>query len=71
MRIVLLLIVVGMTTGCTAFKNEHSRTVLLDRKTGETRDCTVAISRTNAAYEKYEECIRTYEQEGYVIWSQY
>ena len=43
----------------------------MDRATGETKDCTVSMVRNKVAYQKYEECIRAYEAQGYTIWSQY
>ncbi len=71
MRLGILIAVSLLFVGCASFQAEHSRTLLMDRNTGEMKDCTVGMARNNAAYEKYEECIRTYEAQGYTIWSQY
>lgn len=71
MRIMILLMVTCFISGCASFKAEHHRTLLLDRATGETKECTVAMARSEKAYDEYEECIRTYEEEGYAVWSQY
>jgi len=29
------------------------------------------MARNEQAYKKYQECIRTLEEQGYTIWSQY
>ncbi|MBT8329842.1 MAG: hypothetical protein HKP52_11335 [Desulfofustis sp.] len=71
MRLFILLAVSFFFFGCASFEAEHSRTLLMDRKTGEMKDCTVSLARSKAAYEKYEECIRAYEEQGYTVWSQY
>lgn len=71
MRIVILLLVSCFISGCASFQAEHHRTLLLDRATGETKECTVAMKRTETAYGEYEACIRSYEEQGYTVWSQY
>ena len=71
MRLFILLMVWFFFVGCASFEAEHSRTLLMDRKTGEMKDCTVGLARSQGAYDKYEECIRSLEAEGYTIWSQY
>ena len=71
MRLILLAAVSFLLVGCASFEAEHSRTLLMDRKTGEMKDCTVSMARNKAAYDKYEECIRAFEAQGYTIWSQY
>lgn len=57
--------------GCASFSEKHSRTLLLDRSTGEIKECTVDAWRTDSSYGKYQECIRSFEQQGYTIWNQY
>jgi len=57
--------------GCASFTEEHSRTLLLDQKTGETEECTVGMMRTQEAYEKYKSCIKASEEKGYSVWNQY
>jgi hypothetical protein len=57
--------------GCASFSEKHSRTLLMDRSTGEIMECTVDAWRTDSSYEKYQECIRAFEQQGYTIWNQY
>ena len=71
MRLVILSAVSLLIVGCASFQAEHSRTLLMDRKTGVMKDCTVGMARSKGAYEKYEECIRSFEEQGYTIWSQY
>jgi hypothetical protein len=71
MRLVVFVAVSLLFVGCASFQAEHSRTLLMDRKTGEMKDCTVGMARSKGAYEKYEECIRSHEEQGYTIWSQY
>ena len=57
--------------GCASFVAEHSRTILMNQKTGDTAECTVDMLRTVVAYERYEQCIKEYEAKGLTIWSQY
>ena len=71
MRALICLLSVLLLSGCTAFTTEHSRTLLMDRTTGEMRECDVRRTRTNKAYEEYEACIQAYQEQGYTIWSQY
>ena len=71
MHKLICLLSVLLLTGCTAFTTKHSRTLLMDRATGETKECDVKLSLTNKAYEEYEECIRAYQEQGYTVWSQY
>ena len=71
MRLYIFLIVSLFLFGCASFEAEHSRTLLMDRSTGEMKDCTVGLARNKGAYDKYEECIRSFEEQGYTIWSQY
>jgi hypothetical protein len=60
-----------LVTGCASFTEEHSRTLLMNRSTGERKECTVDKLRTQKSYDKYKECIQSYEEQGYTIWSQY
>lgn len=60
-----------LLSGCAAVTAKHSRTILLNRDTGERVECTVDMLRTQVAYQRYEECISTYESKGYTIWGQY
>jgi hypothetical protein len=60
-----------LALGCASMTAKHSRTLLLDRSTGETKECTVREVRTVIAYEEYEKCIKTAEEQGYTVWSQY
>ena len=71
MRLFLFVAVSLFVAGCASFQAEHSRTLLMDRATGEMKDCTVGMARNKKAYEKYEQCIRSYEEQGYTIWNQY
>ena len=71
MRLFIILVLSFFFVGCASFEAEHSRTLLMDRKTGETKDCTVGMARNTGAYEKYEECISSLDEQGYTIWSQY
>lgn len=64
---VLLLVVAG----CASFTEQHSRTLLMDRNTGEMKECTVDVWRNQSSYDTYQECIRSYEKDGYTIWNQY
>lgn len=70
-RTITVFLVLYALSGCASFQAEHHRTLLLDRSTGETRECTVAMKRTEKAYEAYQACIRSYEEQGYSVWSQY
>ncbi len=57
--------------GCASFSEKHSRTLLLNRNTGEIKECTVDRWRTAHSYQAYQECIGSYEKQGYAIWNQY
>ena len=71
MRGLLCFCAVLLMSGCASFSAEHSRTLLMDRTTGEMKECTVDKWRTKESYEKYEGCVSAYEKQGYTIWSQY
>jgi hypothetical protein len=71
MKILIGVLVLLLFAGCASFTEKHSRTVLMDRSTGERQECTVAMVRSAAAYEEYKECIRSYEAQGYSIFGQY
>lgn len=71
MRLFIFLAVSFLVVGCASFEAEHSRTLLMDRSTGETKGCEVGMARNQEAYKKYEECISALEAQGYTIWSQY
>ena len=71
MQRLLCLCVIFLMSGCASFSAEHSRTLLMDRTTGEMKECTVDKWRTKESYEKYQGCVSAYEAEGYTIWSQY
>lgn len=68
---IICLLLAFFTAGCASFNAEHSRTLLMDRKTGEMQECTVDKLRTIASYEKYKACIKDFEGKGYTLWSQY
>jgi uncharacterized protein YxeA len=70
-RTLISLLVLMLLSGCAAFKEKHSRTILLNRDTGERVECTVDMLRTQEAYERYKACISSYEAQGYSIWGQY
>jgi len=57
--------------GCASFTEKHSRTLLMDRSTGDIKECTVDIWRTQVSYQKYQECIQSFEKQGYTVWNQY
>jgi len=67
----LLLLLITLTAGCASMGAEHSRTILINRDTGERQECTVDMMRSNESYQKYEECVATFKAEGYTIWGQY
>ena len=58
-------------SSCATFTEKHSRTLLMDRSTGEMEECVVDKWRNALSYEKYHACIENFEQKGYTIWSQY
>jgi hypothetical protein len=67
----LCLCVILLLSGCASFTAEHSRTLLMDRTTGEMKECTVDKWRIKESYDKYQGCVSDYEKQGYTIWSQY
>ena len=60
-----------LVSGCASFTEKHSRTLLMDRATGEMKECTVDKWRIQKSYDNYRECIKAYEEQGYTVWSQY
>jgi hypothetical protein len=38
---------------------------------GDRQECTVDMLRTQVAYDRYKQCIESYEEQGYEIWGQY
>ncbi|BDD89338.1 hypothetical protein DPPLL_37030 [Desulfofustis limnaeus] len=60
-----------LCVSCASFSEKHSRTLLLNRNTGEIKECTVDRWRTEQSYKAYQECIGSYEKQGYSIWNQY
>ncbi len=71
MRYLIACALMALVAGCSSFTEKHSRTLLLDRTTGEIKECTVDAWRSAKSYETYQDCIRSYETQGYSIWSQY
>lgn len=67
----LLLMGLLLLSSCASFTEEHSRTLMIDRSTGEMKECMVDRWRVAQSYEKYRECINSLERQGYTIWSQY
>jgi len=65
------LVLALLLAGCASFTEKHSRTILMDNKTGETEECTVDMLRNMASYDKYKACIKDYEAKGFTVWSQY
>lgn len=71
MRVVILVLTAVLLAGCASVVAKHSRTVMMNRQTGETQECTVDMMRTQVAYQRYEECIASLEEQGYTVWGQY
>ena len=70
MRTTIVLIAVLLLAGCKAYTAKHNRTILMN-STGERQQCEVDKLRSEASYNKYEECIKNYEAQGYKVWGQY
>ena len=71
MRVLILLLTAALAAGCASFAAKHSRTIMMNRQTGERQECTVDMMRTQVSYQRYEECIASFEKQGYTIWGQY
>ena len=69
-RLIVLLVTMLLLPGCAAVIAKHSRTILMNSE-GDRQECSVDMLRTQVAYDRYEQCIETYEQQGYKIWGQY
>ena len=67
----LFIIVLLVLSSCASFTEKHSRTLLMNRSTGEREECMVDKWRTQQSYDTYKMCIKTFEDQGYTIWSQY
>lgn len=68
--LVAVLLMLGIA-GCASFTEKHSRTLLMNRSNGEIKECTVDAWRNDDSYERYQECIRDLEKQGYTVWNQY
>jgi len=71
MRLVIFTTLMLFLSSCASFTEPHSKTLLMDRNSGELKDCTVGKWRTKESYDVYKNCIKTFEEEGYTIWNQY
>ncbi len=71
MKLLIGALLLLLFAGCASFTEKHSRTVLMDRSSGDRKECTVALIRSAAAYEEYKACIASYEAQGYSIFGQY
>ncbi len=67
----LCIVSIVLLSGCASMTAEHSRTLLMDRTSGEMKECTVDRWRSEESYKKYNECVSDFEKQGYTIWSQY
>jgi len=71
MRTLIFATLMLFVSSCASFTEPHSKTLLMNRNTGEFKDCTVDRWRSKESYEVYKNCIKTFEKEGYTIWNQY
>jgi hypothetical protein len=69
-RVTCLLLFIVLS-GCASFTEEHSRTILINYSTGDTQECAVDMMRTKESYDKYRECIKRVEDQGYKISTQH
>jgi len=69
-RVIVLLFFILMLSGCASVISKHSRTILMNSE-GDRQECTVDMLRTQVAYDRYEKCITSHEEQGYKIWGQY
>ncbi len=70
MRLLVLVFTAVLLSGCAAALAKHSRTILMNSE-GERQECTVDMLRTQASYQRYDQCIKSFEEKGYKIWGQY
>ena len=71
MRLILCLLFALLLSSCASLTAEHTRTLLIDRSTGEMKECNVDKWRSEESFKRYEQCVADFEKEGYEIWSQY
>ena len=71
MRLALYAVIVLMLSACASMTAEHTRTLLIDRSTGEMKECNVDKWRSEESFNRYDQCVADYEKQGYEIWSQY
>jgi len=69
-RVIVLLFFILLLSGCASVISKHSRTILMNSE-GDRQECTVDMLRTQVAYDRYKQCIESYEEQGYKIWGQY
>ncbi len=68
---ILFVLLTTLVSGCASMGAKHSRTILMNRQTGERQECTVGMMRSRESYQQYEECIAAFEKQGYTVWGQY
>ena len=71
MRLLYCLLLMMLLSGCASMTAEHTRTLLIDRSTGEMMECTVDKWRSEESFKRYDQCVLDYQKQGYEIWSQY
>lgn len=70
LRLIVLLLTMLLVTGCASVISKHSRTILMNSE-GDRQECNIDMLRTQMSKKRYEECITSYEEQGYKIWGQY
>ena len=71
MRPLRLMLILLLLSGCASMTAEHTKTLLMNRSTGEMKECTVDRWRTGESFKRYDQCVLDYQKQGYEIWSQY
>lgn len=67
----LLIVLLGVLGfGCAAASGKPTKVVLKHPETLDFVTCTVGRLQSNSAYRENDECIRKYQQQGYVIWGE-
>ena len=70
LNLLIVVLSVLLVSGCASVISKHSRTILMNSE-GDRQECTIDFLQTQMSKQRYDECIKSYEEEGYKIWGQY
>lgn len=69
-KFLLLLTLAGLLSSCLASKDSIDLVILKHPETMDFQNCRVADWGSEKALRDNEECVKGYQQQGYIIWGQ-